>query len=315
MSATMPFFLVGLLLSLLGLVIALSIANIVVYVLLWDIPWLRLFSAQHDVEVFRDIPYVPESDDRKHRLDLYRPRHKKHYPTVIFLHGGWWTSGDKNYFAAFTGLYGNVGSALARRGIGAVIPNYRLAPAVPFAGMVADAAKAVRWTQRRIADYDGNPRQLFVAGHDAGGQMAALFAADKRLLRDANVDLNDILGFVPMSAVYDLEVMLTCMDAVFNDNNTRAAFGREPHSLSRWSPAMHLRLGTPPMLLLTAENDTECLQRQAQAAKKKLDELNSKPKAAVIKGYSHIDMVLKFGHKDDPVIKHMISFIDERTEK
>lgn len=311
----MTFFLVGILMSLLGLVLTLSVANILVYVLLWDIPWLRFFSAHHDVEVFRDIPYVPESDDRKHRLDLYRPRRKKHFPVVIFLHGGWWTSGDKEYFTAFTGLYGNIGTALARRGVGVVIPNYRLAPTVPFAGMISDVAKAVRWTQRRIGDYDGDPHRMFLAGHDAGGQMTALLAADKRILRDANVDLNDLLGYVPMSAVYDLEDMAANTDAGFNDNNTRAAFGRDSHALSRWSPSMHLRLGTPPLLLLTAENDVPYLQKQAQTAKKKLDELHSKPRAAVIKGYSHIDMVLKFGHRHDPVIKHLMGFITEMTRQ
>jgi acetyl esterase/lipase len=309
----MLYVLLGLLMALVGLVIALSVANVAVYALLWDIPWLRLFSVRHDVEVFRDIPYVPESDDRKHRLDLYRPRHKKHFPTVIFLHGGWWTSGDKDYFGAFTGLYGNIGSALAKRGIGVVIPNYRLAPGVPFAGMIADATKAVRWTQKRIADYDGNQHALFLAGHDAGGQMTALLAADKRLLRDANVDLNDIRGYVPMSAVYDLEDMVANTDPVFDNNNTRAAFGRAPHSLSRWSPSMHLRLGTPPLLMLTAENDLDYLQKQARTVKKKLEELHSHPKAAVIRGYSHIDMVLKFGHKEDAVIKHLLAFIAEQT--
>ena len=57
-----------------------------------------------------DIVYVPGSKNPKHQLDLYLPvgktTHKGGFPMVVFVHGGYWVEGDRDYYALFTGLYG-----------------------------------------------------------------------------------------------------------------------------------------------------------------------------------------------------------------
>ena len=78
-----------------------------------------------EVERHKDIAYRTDKDADKdrHTLDVYTPKGKKDFPVVLFVHGGSWKSGNKNLYAA-------LGESLAKDGIGCVICNYRLSPAV-----------------------------------------------------------------------------------------------------------------------------------------------------------------------------------------
>jgi hypothetical protein len=83
------------------------------------------------------------NDKRKYVVDLYAPKNcsyvpKESIPVVLFVHGGGWRRGDKSAWKYFLsrdinllavlinlrfGLYGNVGKALARRGIACGVEN------------------------------------------------------------------------------------------------------------------------------------------------------------------------------------------------
>ena len=306
----MRLLLVGILLALVGLIIALIIGNLVILILLHDLPWWRLFRQQHDVEMFKNLGYLAGSVHPKHKLDLYRPKGKKKYPVVVFFHGGYWTSGDKDYYQAFTGLYANIGVALARNGIGCAVANYRLAPTTTIEGIMGDAAAAVAWVQKHIADYDGDPSGIFVMGHSAGGHMTALLAAEPELLKAAGVPLEHLKGFIAMSAIYDLNEMAKANDKAFADTVIKPTFGAEPAALTRWSPLAHFRLGTPPLLMLTAEKDFAYLLPQAERAQKTLEELHAQPVAFRVPGYTHMDMVMKFGRDKDEALKRVLDFVN-----
>lgn len=309
----MTVLLLGLLMALVGLMIALAIANLVIFILLHDLPWLRLFRGLHDVETFRNVPYVGGSADLKHRVDIFRPKGKKGYPMVVFVHGGYWTSGDKEYYLPFTGLYANVGVALARRGIGVVVTNYRLAPAAKFEQIISDVATAVAWTKKTAADYDADPNALWLMGHSAGAHMVALLATDARWLKDVGVSPGDVSGFIAMSAIYDLEDMAKKNDASFNETVVRTTFGPDAAALTAFSPIRHFRLGMPKMLMLTAEKDFPYLIAQEEAARRKLADLHASPDAYVIPGYTHMDMVLKFGRDEDEASRRVIDFVLGRS--
>lgn len=304
--------LLGLLMALVGLMIALAVANLVIFILLHDLPWLRIFRGLHDVETFRNVPYVHGSADIKHRADVFRPKGKKGYPMVLFVHGGYWTSGDKEYYLPFTGLYANVGIALARRGIGVAVINYRLAPSASFEQIESDVAAAIAWAKSTAADYDADPTSLWLMGHAAGAHLVSLLASDARALKGVGVSVADLKGVIAMSAIYDLEDMAKKNDASFNESVVRTTFGADPAALSMFSPIRHFRLGMPKMLMLTAEKDFPYLIAQEEAARRKLDDLHASPTAYVIPGYTHMDMVLKFGRDEDEASRRVIDFILER---
>src|SRR5687768_6860795 len=80
----------------------------------------------YDVKQSLDLAYVPGGGKRQ-KLDVFSPKGGSaddRYPVVLFVHGGTWLYGDKD----FSGVYRNAGKNLAKNGVVAVMINYRLSP-------------------------------------------------------------------------------------------------------------------------------------------------------------------------------------------
>jgi acetyl esterase/lipase len=113
---------------------------------------------------------------------------------VIFFYGGGWEEGQK-------ADYRFVAMALAKRGIVAVIPDYRLYPDVRFPDFIMDGAKAVRWARRNALEFGADPGLLFLVGHSAGAYIAAMLTLDRAWLDpDSQAAL---AGFVGLAGPYD----------------------------------------------------------------------------------------------------------------
>ena len=88
-----------------------------------------------------DLPYGPLP---RQRLDYYAPvAPRADGKTVVFFYGGAWRQGDKADY-----LF--LGQALASRGIGVVVADYRLFPNVRYPAFIQDGALAVGWSARRF---------------------------------------------------------------------------------------------------------------------------------------------------------------------
>lgn len=149
-------------------------------------------SSSYTVE--RDIAY--DSDDRQ-RLDVYVPTQATtKAPLVVFFYGGGWNRGNKE-------SYRFVAASLTRAGYITVIPDYRLYPAVMFPTFVEDGAAAVAWAAEHAAEYGADAEQIYLMGHSAGAQIAALLALDQRYLGARGVPGNDIAGLIGLSGPYD----------------------------------------------------------------------------------------------------------------
>jgi acetyl esterase/lipase len=142
----------------------------------------------------KDILYFEVQGDpepSRHRLDVYQPQGKSSCPVVFFLHGGAWIAGGKDDVFGIYG-YGAIGRCLAERGLVVVMANYRLSPRVRHPEHIKDAAQAFAWTCKNIARYGGDPHQIFVVGHSAGGHLAALLTTDESYLKAVGRSRKDI---------------------------------------------------------------------------------------------------------------------------
>jgi acetyl esterase/lipase len=199
---------------------------------------LNAAEPQGGVTVVRDIAYGPGA---RGRLDLYRPAGGEGAaPVVVFLYGGGWDGGSKDY-------YGFLGRALAHRGLVAVIPDYRLYPEARWPDFVEDSAKAVAWARAHVATHGGDPHELFLIGHSAGAYNAVSLAVDRRWLGAEGLDpRRDLKGVVGLAGPYDFLPL--------KSDKLKAIFGPEDQRPDT-QPINHVDGRAPPLLLAAAVPD------------------------------------------------------------
>ena len=155
-------------------------------------------TPQPSMQVFKDIPYLQEAGVAPNllSLDIYTPASYGAYPVIVMVHGGSWRSGDKDT----SEVSGTKSQFFTNNGFVFVSINYRLSPVVIYPEQVEDVAAALAWVYQHISGYGGDPGQLYVMGHSAGGQLAALVATDQRYLAIYDMKPGDLSGVILLDA-------------------------------------------------------------------------------------------------------------------
>lgn len=197
-----------------------------------------------------NIPYRSETNDayaaERCFLDLYRPDGKQGYATVVWFHGGGLTGGQKE-----------IPEELKNKGFAVAGVNYRLTPRATVADCVDDAAAAAAWVVRHIADYGGDPRKVFIAGHSAGGYLTSMIGLDKRWLARYGIDPDTtFVALIPYSG------------QVVTHFARRRELGIPDTQpvVDEMAPLMYVRPDCVPILILTGDREREMLGRYEENA-------------------------------------------------
>lgn len=141
-----------------------------------------------------DIAYGPSAGQT---LDVF-PGPGQDAPVVVFIHGGYWRSLDKRDHSF-------VAPAFTQAGACVVVPNYDLCPQVPLTEIVMQMVRALAWTWRHIARYGGDPGRISVAGHSAGGHLAAMMLSCLWDRYDPVLPPDLVTRALSISGLFDLE--------------------------------------------------------------------------------------------------------------
>ena len=264
----------------------------------------------------KDIAYVttnapgddsPGVDAERHLLDVYAPKKAgtTKLPVVVFIHGGNWTSGNKN-------LYSFIGRRLAKQGVVAVIINYQLAPVVQVPAMADDCAQAVHWATRHIAEFGGDPNRIFVMGHSAGGGLAALLVTDDRLFRKLGLTKNPVKGAILDDAAgLDMSDYLTRMEYP-NDQQYLVPYGRDPAVWRTVSPMYYVSDQTPSVLMYSGERTYPSIASSSQRFHQRLLDHHVKHDYKVLPGKKHIAMVTQLFWQHNIIYQELLRFVGVR---
>jgi acetyl esterase/lipase len=107
--------------------------------------------------------------DPYQRLLVFKPG-RPNGATLLFWHGGGWTSGYKEWMAFMA-------PAFTSNGVTFVTAGYRVAPKHVFPAGLDDCLHALDWVKDNVGG------DVFIGGHSAGAHYAALIAADKGATR------------------------------------------------------------------------------------------------------------------------------------
>ncbi|KFI91935.1 esterase/lipase [Bifidobacterium saguini DSM 23967] len=170
-----------------------------------DAPHLAAQRLPEGIESIKDLPYL-EDGLSDHLLDIYRPEdaaEDEPLPVFIDFHGGGLYYGTKENNLCRDMI-------LAGKGFVVVNANYRLVPQVSFFDQISDALAVMAWVKEHVAEYQGNPDQVFVTGDSAGATLAmyALAVNNSKVVRQRwfmQPSGLSVRGFVATSGMFRLE--------------------------------------------------------------------------------------------------------------
>ena len=215
------------------------------------------FAAASPEPAFRlvkDIPYYSADKmasgsaamKKKCFVNVRVPNGVTNFPTVVWYHGGGLVNGGR-------GGYCQICRDPAS-GIGGVSVGYRFLTEAKPAEVLEDAAAALAWTLKHIAEYGGDPKKVFVSGSSAGGYLTAMMGMDPKWLAPHGFKPSDLAGLMPETGQ---------MTTHFNVRK----FTGDPTStyitkVDEWAPAAYARgEGLSPICLMVGEDGIDMLCR------------------------------------------------------
>jgi pectinesterase len=216
-----------------------------------DDPSLRLAEyTSGSVPTAKSIVYK-HMGNRKLVLDVYGPQDSKIRKTLLFFHGGGWRTGHRSQHVALA-------QALSKRGYRVFLAEYRLSTEALYPAAMLDAQAALIYLHQHAARLQVDPKQIFVAGYSAGGQMAALLGSvqDENLYGKGQkikgvIDLDGILAYIhPESGEGDDRVRTSAATSYFGYSKTE-----NPAIWNQASALNHVSKNDPPVLFINSGNE------------------------------------------------------------
>jgi acetyl esterase/lipase len=213
---------------------------------------LHVFAQKLEYETKSNIQYYNASTNKSDSyinercvLDIYYPKNKTGFATIVWFHGGGLTGGSKE-----------IPEALKNKGFAIIGVNYRLSPKVKVTECIKDTAAAVAWAFNNITNYGGDSSLIFLSGHSAGGYLISMVGLDKKWLQKEEIDANKIAGLIPFSG--------QCITH-FTARKENGIPDTTP-TIDALAPLFYVRADAPPLLLITGDRELEMLGRYEENA-------------------------------------------------
>jgi len=273
--------------------------------------FLLLVPAAQAQNLESNIPYADPAHARQ-VLDVYAPEGAKNLPVVFWIHGGGWQAGDKTDVQIKPRV-------LTERGFLFVSTNYRLLPDVDMETLIRDVAKSLGWVHKNIARYGGDPTRIFVMGHSAGAQLAALICIDDRYLKAEGVSFEVLRGCVPVDGdTYDVPAIIVTAELRQMAHGLplptvghRVKFGNDPRKHIDFSAVTHVAKGKgiPPFLILHVAGHPD-VTAQARRLAAALQAAEIPVTLFGARETTHSKLNADLGLPDDPATRELFKFVD-----
>lgn len=205
----------------------------------------RSCETERNWPVIKDIPYGALPGEK---LDVY-PSPKPASKVLIFIHGGYWHLLDK-------ALFHFIADGFRPYGITTVLLTYPQAPEASIDGIVQSCRKAIPWLYSHVSSFNGDPQQLYVAGHSAGGHLAAMLLATDWKCLHPGIPANVLKGACFVSGLFNLvPIQLSYLNSVL---------GMDRETALRNSPVRLEPLAACPLVVAVGEAETTAFNEQSR---------------------------------------------------
>jgi arylformamidase len=224
-------------------------------------------------------------DGARERMDILLPENlRQGAPIHMFVHGGYWRSGEKE---AYTCVAAPV---LAVGGI-AAIAEYDLMPGTRLPVLVDQVRRAAAWLAAQAPGLGADPARLTVSGHSAGAHLASYLSATGPA--DPGPPRPPVAGLLLLSGIYDL----SDIPGSFLKDEARMT----PAEARDWSPLTSDHHAGPPRIIAFGAEETPPFQDQAQRLSRRLARAECEARLMVRPGLNHMNVVLDLADPDQPL--------------
>ncbi|HEX7846735.1 MAG TPA: pectinesterase family protein [Chitinophagaceae bacterium] len=221
-------------------------------------PDLKIVTEEKNNAVIsqKDISFC-QTKERELKLDLFYPKQKSvpRRTAIIFIHGGGWRSGNKK-------MHHSMAERLAALGYVCITPEYRLSTEALYPAAIHDIKSVIRWTRKNAKQLNIDTNKIVVAGHSAGGELAAFMGATNGMSffegngcytenssrADAVIDLDGTLAFIhPESGEGDDSKKISAATYWFGYSKTE-----NPAVWKQAAPLTHVGPHSPAVLFINS---------------------------------------------------------------
>jgi len=249
-----------------------------------DSPLAWAARMENAYRIVPNVTYLTASNWEA-KLDLFVTRTPdKPQPTLIFIHGGGWTGGNKE------------GRDLAilpylDMGMNVVNVEYRLARIAQAPAAVEDCRCALRWVIQNAKQYGIDVNRIVVAGDSAGGHLAlttAMLPASAGLDRQCpGPDNLKVAAVVNWYGISDVNELLDGANMKpYAVTWLGSATDREQIA-KRVSPLTYVRAGLPPVFTIHGDADPTVPYTQSVRLHKALTDAGVANELMTIPGGKH----------------------------
>jgi len=227
-------------------------------------------------------------------LDVYRPRHARGAPLIVFFYGGSWQRGSRD-------LYPFLGASLAAQGIVTVVPDYALFPAARFPEFLQDSARAVAFAREHAREWGADPERVVLMGHSAGAYNAAMLTFDPQWLAAEGLRASrDIGGLVGLAGPYDfLPIRGRILQRIFGGANRVET-----------QPITFVTGHEAPALLIAAKRDTLVDPANSERLAAKIRDMGGRAEARLYGRVNHYTLLGSFA----PALRMLAPTMREVTD-
>ncbi len=275
--------------------------------------WYLKMKASPGTVWERDVVYwtIPEND-RQLLCDIWgRNDGKVSGLGIIFIHGGGWTSMDKDMLTRPFFRH------LTAQGHTVMDIAYRLSPEVDMFDMLGDVKRAIAWMRENASKYGVNPNKIVLVGSSVGGHLAQLAAYTPQHpdltpddLKNIDLSVSGLLScFGPSDLMVEYEHSQTKqrsknrpphpIGTILEPNQGFLFSGRLdmilgghlqdiPEIYQLFSPITHVHPDCPPTLLLQGDKDMLVPLDMTNALYQKLIESGVPAINIAISGAEHV---------------------------
>jgi arylformamidase len=188
------------------------------------------------VGIKRDLVY---GEAASQRID-WIPGSRVGAPTLAYIHGGYWQSLSKEKFA-------HVAAGPLAHGFNVALIEYTLAPEARIGVIVSEIGQAIDYLVAHFEEWGADPARLCLAGHSAGGHLAACHRSHPA-----------VSLVLCMSGLYDLEPIRLCY--------VNEKLGLTPAEVAAYSPEKQIGAGAQTLLTVGSAELPELMRQTADYA-------------------------------------------------